>query len=71
MKTKTITYKTNLKCAACVEALRPHLSSTKEVINWSIDIQNQDKLATIEMEEDGEAAVLNAFAKANFKAEAI
>jgi hypothetical protein len=41
-------YKTDLRCGACVESVRPLLDSAPEVARWSADVANPDKVLTVE-----------------------
>lgn len=44
----THTYATNLRCIACVEAIRPHLEAVPGIRSWSADMSSPDKRLTVE-----------------------
>lgn len=39
----TRTYRTNLRCAACVAKIKPHLDSLNGVDHWQVDLASPDK----------------------------
>lgn len=43
-------YKTDLRCGACVESVRPLLDSAPDVARWTADVSNPDKVLTVEGE---------------------
>jgi hypothetical protein len=43
-------YKTDLRCGACVESVRPLLDAAPDVARWSADVSNPDKVLTVEGE---------------------
>lgn len=53
---KTLKLKTNLRCGACVESIRPLLDATPDIARWSADTTNPDKLLLVE--GDGVSASL-------------
>ena len=40
--------KTDLRCAACVESIRPLFDAAPGVSRWSADVASPDKLLTVE-----------------------
>jgi len=40
--------KTNIMCAGCIEKVTPYLNANNEIRSWSVDIQNPNKVLTIE-----------------------
>lgn len=45
---KTLKLKTNLRCGACVESIRPLLDAAPGVAHWSADVTSPEKLLTVE-----------------------
>lgn len=43
-------FKTNIKCAACVEKVREALDETVGKNQWEIDLQNPDRLLQVPQE---------------------
>ena len=48
-------FKTNIKCAACVNTVTPFMEKIAGLKSWSVDIQNPDRILTAEV-ESGEVA---------------
>ena len=42
------TFKTDLRCAACVQAIAPLFDAAPEVLRWSADVSTPDKTLTVE-----------------------
>src|SRR4051794_30221573 len=43
----TRTYRTDLRCTACVAAIKPLLDADPHVQSWSADVENPDKTLTV------------------------
>ena len=67
---KPHTFKTNIKCSGCVAQVTPHLNEAAGKDNWSIDLQDPEKLLTIEGPTD-EAKIREAIERAGFTIETI
>jgi copper chaperone len=65
---KTVRYKTNIKCAACVEKVTPSLNETVGKDNWKVDISNPEKILTVEGEVN-EEKMKEALQKVGYRAE--
>ena len=61
-------FKTNIKCAACVEKVTPDLNSAVGEGNWQVDINSIDKILTITGRQD-DAKIKQALQKNGYKAE--
>lgn len=69
-KTKTVKYKTNVKCQDCVDKVKSQLDDTDSIEAWTIDLDNPDALLTIVMDEEGDVAVIETiFTDAGFSIE--
>jgi hypothetical protein len=44
---KTVTVKTNLRCEACVQSIRPLFDAEPGVTRWDADVSTPDKLLTV------------------------
>lgn len=42
------TYRTNLRCASCLDTIRPHLDALPGLLHWSADMESPGKPLTIE-----------------------
>jgi len=68
---KTLKFKTNIKCSGCVATVTPHLDQVEGIENWEVDINNPDKVLSVQTEEVSAEEVRQTVEKAGFKAEAI
>ena len=66
---KTYTYKTNINCGSCINAVTPHLNNVKGIKNWKVDTDNPEKILTIESETAKPEEVEKAVQSAGFKIE--
>ena len=66
---KTVVFKTSMKCAGCVAAVTPGLNALKEVRSWKADVSGAEKTLTIDAEEAALPKVVAVLEKAGFKAE--
>lgn len=66
---ETLKFKTNIKCSGCVAGVTPALNKTVGENNWNVDIQNPDKILTIEAANVSANDIKQAVEKAGFKAE--
>ncbi|GAB3548927.1 heavy-metal-associated domain-containing protein [Spirosoma fluminis] len=64
---ETLTFKTNIKCAACVATVTPFLNQAVGEGHWRVDTQNPNKVLTVETGSEQE--VRQALEKAGYKAE--
>lgn len=44
---KTLKLKTNLRCAACVDSIRPLLDANPAIVQWDADVEVPDKILTV------------------------
>lgn len=69
MNKRTLKFKTNLKCGNCVAKVKPQLDEVKEIVEWSVDLKNPERILTVELDEAGDAAVVEKIlAAAGYKA---
>lgn len=69
---KTLKFKTNIKCGGCVAAVTPHLNAVEGVAgNWQVDLQNPDRVLTVQTEGAGPDTIKEAVQKAGYKAEQV
>lgn len=66
---KSFKFKTTINCGGCVAAVTPSLNGAVGKGNWQVDINDPDKVLTVAVQAATEEAVINAVAKAGFKAE--
>ncbi|MCF6360521.1 MAG: hypothetical protein L3J29_07140 [Cyclobacteriaceae bacterium] len=69
--TKTLTYKTNIKCNGCIATITPFFEEKEAIKNWSVDLESPDRILTIEL-ENGEASEVESLIKqAGYEAEKV
>ncbi len=62
--------KTTIKCSGCIAKATPFLDEVAGENNWSVDVQNPDKVLTITSDNAVSAeSVIKAVQDAGFKAE--
>ena len=47
---ETLKFKTNIKCGGCVATVTPFLDSDEDIENWQVDLENADRVLTVETE---------------------
>jgi copper chaperone len=62
-----IRFKTNLKCAGCVRAITPGLESLNAVENWSVDLDQPEKILEVEAQSDISEMVIESVKKAGYQ----
>jgi copper chaperone len=62
------TFKTNIHCGSCVQAVSPYLNAELDIQQWEVDTTHADKLLVVEgdVEKDQVIAIL---AQAGYRAE--
>ncbi len=64
---EALKFKTNINCSGCVAAVTPFLNKEKNIEIWQVDIQNPDKILTVEGNTVKKEEVLEAVEKAGYK----
>ena len=67
----TLKFKNNINCKGCIAAVTPFLNSEKDIINWNVDIQNPNKILTVESEMLIKDKVIAKVKEAGFKIEEV
>lgn len=65
---ETLKFKTDIKCAGCLQKVSPHLNEAAGEDKWEVDTSNPSKILTVHG-ENNEATIREALQKAGFKAE--
>ena len=64
---KKLDFKTNINCENCIRSVTPFLNEVDSIDLWKVDINNPEKILSVEFEEDGNAEeVMDAVKKAGF-----
>jgi copper chaperone len=65
-------FKTNIKCSGCIAQSTPYLNEVAGENNWSVDVQNPEKILTVNPQNSVPAEkIISALEKAGYKAEKI
>ena len=63
---KTLQFKTNVMCAACLAKVTPALNEVAGAGNWTIELNNPDKILSVSNDNSSPAAIINALEKAGY-----
>lgn len=47
---KTLRFKTNLKCAGCMYAIKPYMDNIEGIQAWDVDLNSPDKIVEVKTE---------------------
>lgn len=67
---KTMHFKTDVNCSACIATVSPELEFKEKIEEWSIDITNPDNILTITTDYT-EEEIKEIFHKVGHKAETV
>jgi len=62
----TIKYKTNINCENCIRSVTNFLNDVQSIDNWHVDIENPQKVLTVEGADIDAEEVENAVEEAGF-----
>ena len=65
---KTLKFKTNLKCAGCMYAIKPYMDEIKGIQSWDVNLDSPDKEVTVEAETETPKKLSKTIKKAMDKA---
>lgn len=71
MENKEIQFKTNLSCGGCVSKVQSDLDNAVGIGNWSVDINNEDKILTVHATEISEEEVKAIVKRKGFQIEPV
>lgn len=63
---KTVKFKTNINCGSCIKSVTPFLNEVENIDLWKVDIENPDKILTVELDDENETTVIEAIQKAGY-----
>lgn len=64
-----MTYKTNIKCDACVVKVTPGLNETIGENKWKVDLSNPARVLTVTVQEDKTNQLTEALQKVGYRVE--
>ena len=68
---KKLTYKTNINCNGCIASVTPSMDNTEGIVKWHVDIDNPDKILTVEVADIDPQIVEEAVKKAGYTIEPV
>jgi len=63
---KTLKFKTNINCENCLKSVTPFLNELESLEEWHVDINDADKILTVESETGDEDEVKATVNRAGF-----
>lgn len=67
----TLKFKTNIKCGSCVAAVSNDLNGNTKIKHWEVDLQDPNKVLTVEAEHLEAAEIIEDLKSIGYKAEAL
>ena len=68
---ETIKFKTNINCTNCLAKVTPFLDKKEGIQSWNVDIDNPDKILTVETETLTADDIVKTIKRTGFEAEEI
>ncbi|MCB0624242.1 MAG: heavy-metal-associated domain-containing protein [Saprospiraceae bacterium] len=68
---RSLVFKTNINCNNCIRSVTGFLNEVGSIEKWEVDIENPDKLLTVQGEQVTLEEVVNAVEEAGFDIEAV
>lgn len=68
---KTLKFKTNINCGGCIANVTPSLNKIEGIGKWEVNINDPQKILTVETTNLSEGEIVEIVKKAGYKAEAI
>lgn len=66
---KTIQFKTNINCSNCLAKVTPFLDRKEGIHSWRVDIDNPEKILTVETELLDAEDIVKTIKRTGFEAE--
>jgi copper chaperone len=66
---KTLKFKTNINCSACVAKAKPFLDALQHVQSWEVDTANPEKILTVKGDGIKAEQVVESVKKAGYRIE--
>ncbi|UII26366.1 heavy-metal-associated domain-containing protein [Fulvivirga maritima] len=66
---ETLKFKTNINCGGCLKRVTPSLNDTSGIKHWEVDLDNPDKILTVDADGASAEDVTNAVKKVGFEIE--
>ncbi len=63
---KSQKFKTNINCSNCLAKVQPFLEQEEKVKSWTVDLESEDRILTVDSEDMTEEEVFKTVLKAGF-----
>lgn len=67
--TKTLKFKTNIKCGGCIAQVTPALNEAEGISHWEVDTADQNRVLTVQSDGIGQDDVIKVVQKAGYTIE--
>ncbi|MEI7594765.1 MAG: heavy metal-associated domain-containing protein [Bacteroidota bacterium] len=64
-------FKTTIKCNGCLSKVEKPLNNFSEIKNWDVDLNNPDRILTVEADNDISEQIIEELEKLDFEIEKI
>lgn len=71
MENKTLKFKTSLNCNGCVSKVQANLDQAEGISKWGVDLENPDKILTVQSDGITELEIITIIESKGFKAEPV
>ena len=65
----TLKFKTTIKCSGCIATVTPHLNELKGVVKWEVDLEDPNRVLSVESSGASEAQIMDTVTAAGYKIE--
>jgi copper chaperone CopZ len=65
---KSLKFKTNIKCQGCINTVKADMDQLAGASHWSVDLNNPDRILTVENPDVIPQEVVSALAKTSYQA---
>lgn len=66
---KTLKFKTNIKCGACITTVTPSLNETVGQEHWQVDLTSPERTLSIQTDAVSPEKLVDVLSKVGYKAE--
>ncbi len=64
---KKIKFRTNINCGNCIKSVTPFLNEVDNIDTWKVDVDDPDKVLSVELDDNNEGTVISAVKEAGFE----
>ncbi|TRX47269.1 heavy-metal-associated domain-containing protein [Fulvivirga sp. M361] len=65
----TLKFKSNINCTGCLSKVKPVLDEQKDIHQWNVDLDHEDRILTVEVNDLNPIEVEKTVEKVGFKLE--